>query len=290
MRPRILSLVLVLPLVFAAVTAHAQKRRAVRTPAADCSYTVSTTFADPIPDGGMIRGRVNVATLTAGNCGGWAVDTNADWVTIEAEPFASTPAAYVTVTPNNGDQPRTATVRIASATLTLTQLGRSAPPEVNLLTNGKFHTGLSGWGWQDRFPNGTGDVSWSSLDAGGSMTSGSMRLRDDLTSGPAYQQMACANLAPGTYDYGFSARVANRDAARAVIAFVPFEGPNCTGAYPQPYPVQTVRPSQNNVWQSYTFTDTLPAGHQSLGIVVAGWARQAGLQEVWVDDVFLRNR
>jgi hypothetical protein len=202
MRPRILSLVLVLPLVFTAATASAQKRRAVRVPAPTCSYGVSTAFADPVPDGGMIRGRVNVATLTSGNCGGWAVGTDSDWVTIEAEPFASTPAAYVTVTPNSSEQPRTASIRVAGTTLQITQLGRSAPPEVNLLTNGRFHVDLSGWGWQERFPNGTGDVSWSSLDADGSMTSGSMRLRDDLNSGPAYQQMGCVNTAPGTYDYG----------------------------------------------------------------------------------------
>ncbi|HEX2059985.1 MAG TPA: hypothetical protein VHK90_04535, partial [Thermoanaerobaculia bacterium] len=144
------------------------------------------------------------------------------------------------------------------------------------------------WGWQDRFPNGNGDATWSSLDAGGSMSSGSMRLRDDLASGPAYQQMQCVNTAPGVYDYGFSVRTANRDAARAVMAFVPFEGANCTGAYPTNYPVRTVTLPQSGTWASYTYNSTLDAQYQSVGIIVAGWARQTGTQEVWVDDVFLR--
>jgi hypothetical protein len=272
---------------FASVAEAAPRRRAVRSPGQQCTYVVSVGFAaDAVSDQGLSRGVVSVTSIGT-SCAGWAVDSPVDWIQVETDGAA----AYVTVSPNFNNVPRSALIRVAGTRLLITQQISVvvSPPVAGLLQNGTFPLDLSHWGWQDRFPNGTGDVSWSSIDANQGIASGSMRLRDDTSSGNAYQQMQCVNTQPGVYDYGFAVRSASRDGAQGVMAFVNFEGENCTGNYPA-YAARTVKVAAANVWERHEYVGVLAPEYKSIGLIVAGWARQPGVQEVWVDDVFLRAR
>jgi len=156
-----------------------------------------------------------------------------------------------------------------------------------LLANGHFDTDLAHWGWQDRFPNGSGDVSWSNLDVDGSSSSGSIRLRDDLTSGPAYQQLQCIAATPGTYDYGMAVRADSRTAVRGIIAILQFDTPDCSGAYGA-YPTKIIQVATPGTWERHTYTQTLAADKKAFLIVIGSWARESGLQTTWIDDVFLK--
>jgi len=284
MSSRFLSLLLVSTL---ALTADAlPRRRAVRVPAPECAYALSTTaLPDPIPEEGVSRAAVTVS-ITGTSCGGWVVESPVDWITIEA----GDGAAYVTVAPNPGVA-RSAIIRIASAQLTVTQNSTSvvSPPFVqNLIRNGSFHFDLAGWSWSFGFPNGTGDEAWSSFDVDGNMASGSIRLRDDLTSGPSYQQGQCVEIAAGVYEFGLAVRAESATAVEGIIAVVPFTGAGCTGTYPA-YPVTRVKPVAGE-WKRVTSTQRITEDYRSVLVVIGGYARQAGLQTVWLDDVYLRPR
>lgn len=287
-RSRLLvSLVLVLSL---ASVAGAERRRAVRARTSDCTFSLSASFADPIPRDGMVRGIMTV-TGSASACTSWAAYSDVSWVTIEQ----SGSTAYISVLPNDTTQVRVARVRIAGVLFQLTQLpaeesGPISPPTpTTLLTNGTFDFDLRAWGWLDRFPNGTGDATWSSLDANASIASGSMRLRDDLNSGPAYQQLQCINVAgSNTYAFGAAVRSSSRSGARPVFALVEYDTPDCAGNYPQRYPVYDTRVAEANVWERRNYTHTISATARSLSLILGGWARESGLQEVWFDDAYLR--
>jgi hypothetical protein len=283
MPSRFLSLILVSALAF---TAHAHPRRRAVSPADRCTYSVSAAaLPDPVPEVGVTRAPVAVAG-TGPSCRGWITESPADWITIEG----AEGIAYVSVAPNPGVS-RSATIRIASALLTVTQAGTSvvSPPFVqNLIRNGSFHLDLAEWSWPDRFPNGTGDAAWSSFDVDGNIASGSIRLRDDLTSGPAYQQGQCVDLAPGVYELGLAVRAESATAVEGIIALVPFTGAGCTGSYPA-YPVTRVKPVAGE-WKRITSTQRLTEEHRSVLVVIGGYARQAGLQTVWLDDVYVRPR
>jgi hypothetical protein len=286
------TLVLLLSFALLATAAEAApRRRAVRTPEPRCNYALTIDFADPIDDGGLQRGVVHVTPL-GDHCPGWIAESPVQWITIETDPDTANDAAYVTVSPNPSTEPRAALISVARVQVQITQLGQDvvvSPPSAGLLVNGNFHFDLAEWGWQDRFPNGSGDATWSSLDANGSMTSGSMRLTDDTSTAPAFQRMQCVNTTPGNFDYGFTVRSASRDGAQGVMSFVRFLGTNCTGNYTRDAP-KIVRVTETGVWETHTYTDILPLGYQSIGLIVAGYAVQPGTQQVWVDDVFLRPR
>ena len=286
MSSRFLSLILASTLALT-VSAH-PRRRTVRTPAPQCSYAITTSaLADPVSEAGVDRAAITV-TVTGTSCGGWVVESSVDWITIEA----GDGVAWVSVAPNPVMESRSGTVRIASAVITVTQLGASViispPTEGTMLVNGSFHFDLAHWSWPDRFPNGTGDATWSSFDANGSMTSGSIRLRDDLTSGPSYQQGQCIDVTPGLYEFGLAVRADSATAVEGILALVPFTGPGCTGTYPS-YPVTRVKPVAGE-WKRATATQIVFDGYQSVLVVIGGWARQTGVQTVWIDDVFLRAK
>ena len=291
MRPRFRTLVLLLCVVLAVSVSADSRRRAVRSGSSDCTFLLSTAYPDPVPDIGMVRGQVRV-TPSSATCTSWNAFSDVDWITIETD--ATT--AYLTVLPNTTTTTRSARVRVAGIDFQLTQQqaqeGPISPPPIvgNMLTNGTFNTDLHAWGWLARFPNGTGDATWSSLDANGSTTSGSMRLRDDLASGPAYQQLQCLNVeGAGVYDYGAAVRAASRSAARAVLALVEYDAPNCSGNYP-PYTTRTITVAQAGAWQRVSYNASTSPNARSISVIIAGWAREAGFQEVWFDDVFLRPR
>jgi hypothetical protein len=201
-----------------------------------------------------------------------------DWIVVETEGTD----VFLTVAPNPVSSPRTGTIVIAGSKQQITQLGRSS-----MLANGTFDSGISPWGWNE-FPNSKGSARWSSLDASGSPLSGSILLRDTSLGDQAFQQMQCVNAAPGVYEYGFTVRSEIPEVTQAAIAFINFTGPNCTGTFPA-YPVRSVRPDVAGVWEAHEYIGKLTTPHQSIMIVIAGFARTAGAtQEVWIDDVFLR--
>jgi hypothetical protein len=258
-----------------ASVASADRRRAVRAKTPDCSFSLSAAFADPIPDSGMVRGVLNVLGVPA-SCTSWAGYSD------------------VSVLPNESNQPRFALIRVGGVVFQLNQLQRdegpiSPPAQTNLLANGTFDTDLRSWGWLDRFPNGTGDATWSDLDANGSTASGSMRLRDTTDSGPAYQQLQCVNVeGSNTYAFGAAFRSASRTGGRAVFALVEYDAPNCAGNYPQRYPVYDIRVVEPNVWERRDFTHTISGTAKSISLILGGYARESGFQQVWFDDAYLR--
>jgi hypothetical protein len=285
-RSRFLALLLLCLLLVAATASAEGRRRSVRSRTPVCTWSLQGTFGDPIPDGGMHRGQIRV-TGSPANCTDWSAFAYDSWVTVEKD--ATT--AYVTVLPNMDATVRTAQLTIAGHRFDLTQLGRTEVADPNLLTNAKFDTDLRNWGWLDRFPNGNGTATWSSLDANDNPASGSMRLTDDVDSGPAYQQLQCVNdVVPGAlYDFGAAVRASSRANAKPVLVVVEYDAPNCAGGYP-PYQARTVTVAQPNVWQRQQYTVGLSFNAKSVSLIVAGWARAEGLQEVWIDDVFLRPR
>lgn len=290
MRPRFRTLVLLLSLVLAVATSAESRRRAVRSGSSDCTFQLSTAYADPVPDIGMVRGQVRV-TPSSATCTSWNAFSDVDWILVETD--ATT--AYLTVLPNSTTTARSAGVRVAGIDFQLTQQEQqegpiSPPADGNMLTNGTFNTDLNGWGWLARFPNGTGDATWTSLDANGSTMSGSMRLRDDLASGPAYQQLQCINVSgAATFDYGAAVRAASRSAARAVLALVEYDTPDCAGNY-TPYSTRTITVTQAGTWQRVAYSASTSPNARSVSLIIAAWARESGFQEVWFDDVFLRPR
>jgi hypothetical protein len=273
-----------------ASVASADRRRAVRAKTPECSFFISAGFADPILPSGLIRGAVTVSSNDA-NCTSWAGYSDVSWATIEQEGNV----AYVSVLPNETMDVRVARVRIAGVQMQLTQLPKddsgpiSPPIPSNLLANGTFDTDLRAWGWLDRFPNGNGTATWSNLDANNSAGSGSMRLRDDVASGPAYQQLQCINVTgPVSFVYGAAVRSSSRAGARPVFAFVEYDAPDCAGNYPQRYPVQNTRVATENVWERRDYMHTISATAKSVSLIISAYAVEGGVQEVWFDDVYLR--
>lgn len=281
------AVALLLSLAFLSAAEAAPRRRAVRVPEPRCSYALAIELPDPIDDGGLQRGVIQVTPIGTG-CPGWIAESPVQWITIETDATK----AYVTVSPNSTSEPRSANISVARVQVQVVQLGQEvvvAPPSSGLLINGNFDVNLDHWGWQDRFPNGSGDATWSTLDANGSPTSGSMRLTDDTSTAPAFQRLQCINIAPGSFDYGFTVRGDSTTAVQGVMSFVRFLGTDCTGDYTRGT-TRIVKFAAANTWETHTYTDILPIGYQSIGLLVAGYAVQPGVPQVWVDDVFLRAR
>lgn len=273
--------------LFLSLTVHAEsRRRAVRAPGPECSFSLSVGFADPVESGGLMDGVVNVIATPA-SCTSWAAYTMAGWITIERAGMT----AFLRVEPNASAQPRTAPVIIAGVPLTVTQLGAISPPinEPNLLQNGSFPLDVSHWSWQERFPNGTGQATWSPLDANLSIASGSMHMTDDFASPQAFSQSQCVPASPGFYDYGFAVRANSRDTVRGIIAFLEFFTEDCSGTYPA-YSVKQIRVDTPGVWQRAQYTEYLNDDKRAFMLIVGGWAREAGEQELWLDDIFVRPR
>lgn len=284
-RSRILALLSLVLLISSTASADS-RRRSVRAVAPVCTFSLQPSFTDPVAEGGLQRGRIQVTGFPA-TCTQFAAFSYDSWVTVETDANA----AYVTVLPNLDSAVRQAHLTIAGVRFIVTQLGRTEIADPNLLTNGTFNVDLRNWGWLARFPNGNGTATWSSEDANGSISSGSMRLTDDVASGPAYQQLQCVNdiEAGGVYDFGAAVRSNSRANARPVLALVEYDTPDCAGNYP-PYQARTITVAQVNVWERHTFTVPLSFNARSVSVIVAGWARAAGEQVVWIDDVFLRPR
>lgn len=266
-------------LLLCAFPLSAAKRRAVAKPSGECVYTLSTAAVAAPLASSAATGIVIPVSGSSPLCESFSAWSTVEWIGVETGP------GYValSVEANASNQTRTGIVIIAAQPHEVIQLGTT-----NLLQNGSFDRDVSSWGWNS-FPNSIGTASWSSLDSAGSVQSGSMRIRDSRTGDQAFQRMQCVNAAAGIYEYGFTVRSELRDVTEAVIALVQFEGPDCTGTYPA-YSPKAVKVAENGVWESHSWSQRLSSKSQSVMIIVAAYARQAGAtQEVWVDEVFLRE-
>jgi hypothetical protein len=288
-RSRSLLLLLSLLALFFVAGAEAQgRRRAVRTPASDCTFTLTPSFQNPVASAGLDRAAVQVTGSPLG-CDSWAAYSTVDWVTIQTDATS----AYITVQPNQLPETRTTRILIAGVPFDIVQsedeVVVSPPTLPNVMQNGSFHLDLSHWSWQSRFPNGDGEATWSSLDANGSIASGSMHLTDTLASTQAFSQSQCMQTAPGWYDYGFAVRANTRTGVRAILALLEFDTPDCSGGYPG-YSVKQIQVDAPGVWQRHTYTEYLNDDKVAVMLIIGSYARQEGPQELWLDDVFVRPR
>ena len=276
-----------LVVVLAALSPNALARaRAVHHPAERCSFSLVPVWGTgPVPAAGMQRGMVLVYGQTA-LCAQWLSYSDADWVTVESAPLDAQPAAYVTVAANVLAEARSTTLAIAGVRLELTQEAASAIRSQSLVVNGTFDSGLASWGWQDRFPNGSGAASWSSLDANGSPSSGSILLRD-FSVLLAFQQLQCIPVRRST-PYRFGAKVrtgSGNERGNAIIAWFNYPAADCSGVYTTQV-IRDLRPDAPGVWQEFSFSTVTGSRTEGVILVIASSAEVATF-DTWFDDVFV---
>ena len=286
---RSISAVLVLLSLVLSAGAEGQKRRAVRSPAPSCAYSLVPTWGPSISASGAENAVLGVVASPS-TCTSWAAFSLTSWVTVER----SGGVVHVDVAPNPTSNDRTATLLIAGIKYQLVQVGAqviSPPIEGTLLRNGGFDTDLSFWGWQDRFPNGNGFAAWSSLDSANHPASGSIRIQNTrpTNEGPAYQQLQCASVEAGeVYEYGFDF-VANTIAGTAVLAIVQYGDAGCNlDALSKETRTKNVRVP--GTWQSEEYSIRMGLTTQSVLVVIGGFASGGTTYEVNIDNVFLKKR
>jgi hypothetical protein len=281
---RFLVVSVALALFAVAPMTQAQRQRAVRIPAAPCSFALTLGFLNPVPDLGLVRGRIDVLSSSP-SCVSWNAYSPVDWITFE--PGDTAAAAAVTVQPNASSEARTAVVHIAGLDLGITQLGKVDVPIVDtgIVQNGTFTSDLTNWGWQERFPNGTGSVTWSNLDADGSSVSGSMRLRNTLLTGPGMQQLQCVSVTAGQiYDFQFAYRMQASSGLMQVSVFH-LDSTDCSGVYTLDF-TQQYFPSGNDNWFHGEGTFRVGGGARSALIVFASKTQSANQSfDTYIDDV-----
>lgn len=283
----------VLVLLSLAVAGNAAARvRAVAHPAPQCAFSLSPAFAIPVASAGVSRGALSVAGNPS-TCTSWNAYSLTSWVTVVREGNV----AYLDVAPNPTNTARTAEVLVAGVRYTFSQEGSvvvSPPIAGNVLQNGQFNTDLSFWGWQDRFPNGLGDASWSSIDAAGNANSGSIRLRNTPLPDRrvSFQQLQCVAVEPGqVYEYGGKFLTRSRD-GEAIFALAFYADATCDAAH-LANEDQTEESSTPGTWQSETYTTRMGPETRSVLFVIGNVADVkpgSPTFELFIDDVFLKKR
>lgn len=290
---RTILAVLVALSIAASFEAEAQRVRAVRHPAPQCSFGLVVGMSTPVAAAGVASGAIEV-TAVPSTCTSWEAYSEASWVALTR---VNANSVRVDVAPNPTNTPRTTTLLIAGIRYTLSQEGSpviSPPIEDNELENPGFDADLSFWGWQDRFPNGPGNAAWSSNDANGNPNSGSIRLRNTRAAGAtghAFQQLQCVAIEGGVvYEWGgkFLAN-ATGGTGEAVFGIVEYEDEGCNVAAVDSEN-KTPGASTPGMWQSEEYTKRMRPDTRSAFVVVGSIARVAGTFEVFIDDVFLRKR
>src|SRR5688500_2724143 len=219
-------------LLLSAVAASAERRRAVRAPGPQCAFSLSHSLGPAVASTGLENGAIQVIASPS-TCTSWNAYSLTDWVTVERV----NNSVLIDVAPNPTDVSRTAVLLIAGIRHELIQ--ESAPlisPPVdssNVLKNPGFDRDLSFWGFEDRFPNGTGSAAWSPLDAANNPNSGSIRLRNtrppDGT--PSFQQLQCVRVeSEAIYEYGARFLASSSTAGNAIFALVEYSDENCNVA------------------------------------------------------------
>ena len=289
---RKLALTLTLALIAVLATPAASARvRAVHHPGESCSYQIVPTWGATIPSAGVTRAMVLMYGQTSA-CSQWMAYSSVDWVTVEAAPDDTQPAAYVTVAPNPVQQARSTTLLIAGLRLELTQDAAATvtPPNPNLLANGSFNTDIASWVWQSpRFPNGNGTAQWSALDANGSPASGSILLTDTGKK-EALQRLQIIPVLPRT-QYRFSTKVrpgGPPGQGSGVIAIFDCPDSDCSGEYRPIEPNHDffIDSTSPGTWEPFSVTFRTRSSARGLLIVIASSAI-TGDFETWFDDVEL---
>lgn len=282
---RRITVVLSLLVAFTFPALAAGRLRAVRVPAPLCTFALSST-AIVVPAQGQERHEV-IVTPTAGSCTRWGAYSDADWITLEI----GNGRAYVTVAANPSSEVRAALVMIAGVAFDVTQEGDvvvvTPPPDPNVLRNSTFDVDTSQWGWDPRFPNGSGSASWSDLDANGSTTSGSFKLRSTGYS-PAFQQFQCAQVTGGkTWQWGGAVRVGAAAGGEAKLVLVEYLSPDCSGDFRPGLYEKTIK--GETAWVRRSYSTSLRSGTQSVQFLVATGMTTGSLPfEAWFDDLYLR--
>lgn len=290
---RRLALSLVLLVAVLVPVAEAQRQRSVRVSAPTCSFSLSVAFPNPVPDAGMSRGRL-IVNGSPSSCTSWNAYSPVPWIIFESG--SPSGEAAVTVLANTSTSIRTATVLVAGLDLVITQLGKPEAPiiETGIIKNGAFATDLSFWGWQDRFPNGVGTVTWSNLDANGSAASGSLRMRNTQLSGPGMQILQCVQI-PNigeVYDFKFAYRMQATFSGAMAVRIIEFASQDCTG----PYDVTSVRldqtffPNNTEAWRREETSFRTGATAQSAIVVFGAKTQNAQPFDAYVDDVVFLKR
>ena len=283
--------ILVVALLFLASTATAERRRAVRAPVSSCAFSLAHSLGATVAASGVENAAIQVIASPS-TCTSWNAYSLTDWVTVERV----NNSVLVDVAPNPTDLSRTAVLLIAGIRHELIQ--ESAPlvsPPVdttNLMKNPGFDTGLAPWGWQDRFPNGTGSAAWAQLDSANNPNSGSIRLRNtrppDGT--PAYQHLQCANVQGGeVYEYGGKFFATSSTAGNAIFALVEYKDEDCNVAILTKQ-VKSESSDTPGAWQPVLYSKRISADTKSVFVVIGSSAKSPGTFDVHFDDVFLRKR
>lgn len=283
------AVLLLLSLTLAA-DATAGRRRAVRSPAPQCSYSLVASWGGSLAAAGVENATISVMA-TPSTCTSWNAYSLTSWVTVER----SGSVVLVDVAPNPTSSARTATLLIAGVKYELVQEAAaviSPPVAGNLLQNAGFDRDLSFWGWQERFPNGVGSAAWASLDAANNPNSGSIRLRNDQRggNGPAYQQLQCVAVDAGeVYDFGGKFFATSTAGGEAVFSIVQYADEGC-GTATISRTTQTPRARTPGTWQSESYTMRMGGSTKSALVVIGGFAAIGATYEVYLDDVFLKKR
>jgi all-beta uncharacterized protein len=282
---RFLGVSLALAFLAVAPYAEAQRQRAVRSPAPPCSFSLSVGYADPISDAGMVRGHITVTPLAG--CTSWNAFSPVDWIVFEDD---TTTDVKITVQPNSSTNARTAKVRVAGLDFSVTQQGRVEVPiiETGVVKNGTFAADLANWGWQDRFPNGVGTVTWNALDANGNPGSGSMRLRNTALPGPGMQSLQCVNVsAAAIYTFSFAYGMMPAGGLMQVSVF-DLDTEDCTGPYVLRFTKQYFPNGDENWRRAATDPFRVGAFAKSALIVFASKTTTSNAFDAYIDDVVLK--
>lgn len=297
---RSLSALLLLLVTFAALdSAASTRRRAVRVSAPECGYTLVREHDDPVGDGGMTHGvvRVQPAAGAPAECRSWVSRSPVEWITIE-QGAGAPPAALITVAPNTGEAVRSATVTIAGLSHQIVQLGRPAIADPNLLVNSKFDADIAKWTWRADYPNSSGSASWSNLDANGSISSGSIMLRDSLVREAdgnirSFQRLQCIPVeALRLYEYGGAIRLAG-GATRggAAVAIFEYASTDCSGPYTTNNKTNVVYATVPEQWERHKFP-IMRAGPDARSwafIILSAVSSSAEPPfDTWFDDLYVR--
>lgn len=168
-------------------------------------------------------------------------------------------------------------------------------PAPNRVVNGGFDTDISHWGFNDPTlvgGNGSGDASWSNLDAEGKPASGSIHLQN-TANGRAFQQIQCVTLNPGEqYTFGARAYYDGNTTGGALLAVAEFGSSDCSGGSNGVLALPSVGVSFSGArkWVlAQTTTNAQPSTHSGYVFLAAGKSGTGTLYEVYFDDVFVRG-
>jgi hypothetical protein len=264
--------------LFVPIAGAARQRTASH--ASDCTLTIAPrAFSVPAAGG--------VYTFTVGRSGPcrWTPEPSADWVTVNTISISDGVITF-TVSPNPDTTPRATTIDIVGAKVAVTQEAAADP---NLVVNGKFDSNINGW--STLFSTGSGNASWSALDAHDSAFSGSALVRS--TQGNlGFQLLQCVNVLPNrAYEYGLTSRIARGQdtAGRVILGVYEYDVANCDKIGYNYYATTNLNPPLD-AWTPYSSTFTTSDTAKSLYFVVAAGFHHTPPFAINFDDAFVRPR